>query len=502
MKLKCMQLVSFLVVLCKLRQLHQVVADNNNNKTVSHDCGGPPCRAGCYYKPAMVDNYKIATCNIVPSGYYSPGGEDTLYPCPTGTFASVEGSDICTVCPTGTSASEVGSTTCIACDEGLYAAETGLVECKKCNPNKYFGRGSDGVIRENDIDYCVAPNNAMLGCGNSTTPCTGGCYIVGNVSIKTDFTPRVCSIVPVGFFSPTDDELLYSCPVGTFSLEGSNECTPCAPGSATSVAGSGSCQLCPPSSYASEFASVSCSDCNSSLYAGNGSMSIFRDDQKNASYCLKPIQETSVKMTNIPSEFDSESPSITIPSINPSKYPSTSPSDLFVIPSKQPSTSPSNVIVISLQQPSSLPSNSLVNTNEPTTIFDVITYSTQTPNKVNNSAPSRPNKVVFGDQSSGADDNSRNEKTLKVITLSIFAIPILMVVIMLLLRRRKRHQEMTMMSSPKSQSFVHPDDEATTSSPTFPVPKIISTPRLLHVRSPNDDGDSVVGLFIEDESVM
>lgn len=485
--------IRFIRAVCILYTLQLVLntfADGNNS-TGNSDCGIPPCREGCYYKATDLAGNEVATCTIAPVGYYSPGDE-TLYPCPKGTYAPFQGSGICIVCPIGTSAPLEGSDICAPCDEGLYAAVPGLVECNKCNPSKYFGPGSTAVTRENDIEYCVDPNDNEFECGNSTGPCTGRCYIVGNISMTTTFTKRSCSIVPKGYYSPHNDELLYVCPAGTYSLQGSNDCTVCAPGSMASNPASESCQLCPESTYASNFGATSCSDCNSSLYFGFGSNSVFRDERKNISYCLKPIQITS--------EY---------PSIAPTDDSSVSP--LFSPRTKIPSSQRPSIETVEI-------------TVHPTSIFDLISESTRSPQQ-EGSDSSSPMEIFINGTTSRSDPLRDIPKPLRYI---IFVVVVLLMLLSISYRwcyrrrpkfcRRPRQEQRNMyhrQTSMRMKTFArtppadivvpisYDEDEATASSPTFPVPKIISTTKIIsnHHTIDNDE-ESEIDIYIEDDSVM
>lgn len=485
MSIRILLVVYFLYA---LQYVLYIFADDSSNNTV---CGIRPCREGCYSKAITVGGSEVTSCVIAPVGYYSPGDE-TLYPCPKGTYAPSEGSDICTVCPIGTSAPLEGSDTCTPCDEGLYAAEPGLVECNKCNPSKYFGPGSTGVTRENNTDYCLDPNDNQFECGNSTLPCSGRCYIVGNTSMKTTFTMRSCSIVPKGYYSPHDDELLYACPAGTYSLQGSNQCSICVPGSVSSTPASGSCQACPELTYASSFGATSCADCNSSLYSGLGSSAVYRDERNNISYCLKPVQQTS-------------------------GYPSIAPTyDSSVSPSFPPKSE------IPLSQRPSIGSVEI--TVHPTSIFDVISESTRAPMRqdITDNRSSKPITIVFNDSTSKSNEGIEIPKPWRYI---IFFIVLVLMVWLISYRwcyrnrpkfcrhppAQRHHQHMT--NRPKTYARTPPadivvpitdsDDEATTSSPTLPVPKIISTKKIIsNYRNVDIDEESEVDIYIEDESVM
>lgn len=472
------RLLHIVYIVCTLQFVLHALVDSNNITS----CGIPPCGAGCYFDVTNADGSGVGSCAVVPVGYFSPGDE-SLYPCPKGTYASQQGSEICTVCPIGTSTSTEGSDKCTPCDEGLYAAEPGLIECAKCNPSKYFGPGSTGIVRENDIDYCIDPNDNTFECGNSTLPCSGRCYIVGNISTKEDFAMRSCSIVPQGYFSPRDDELLYECPVGTYSLEGSNECTLCAPGSAAGLPKSASCQLCSEGTYASSFGATSCSDCNSSLYFGLGSTSVFRDDKNNITYCLKPTLQTSEYPSIAPSYGFSMLPSISSISSHPS--------------SQQPS---SGTVEITVQ---------------PTSIFDVITESTRSPEQQDDddSRSFSPSEIVFNDTSTNTDGS--REIPTHVRYILFFAIMLVMLY-SISYRWCYRHRPMCCrsfeerrnhyrQSTNRTKAFARtpPAHGTMSSSPTFPVPKIISTTKIISQNSHvDDDEESEIGVYIEDDSVM
>lgn len=125
---------------------------------------------------------------------------------------------------------------------------------------------------------------------------------------------------------------MYECPAGTSAREGSRQCTPCQPGSATTYAGSPFCLSCRSGEYAPAIGSTSCLKCKSKYYTGFGSYSIFYDGTD--WYCLPPAA-TEQPFTAVPS-------STAAPSSMPAPWYSVKLSDA---PSQYPtSISPSAIV--------------------------------------------------------------------------------------------------------------------------------------------------------------
>ncbi|KAG2496095.1 hypothetical protein HYH03_005698 [Edaphochlamys debaryana] len=178
-----------------------------------------PCPAGSYSMQPMSQ-----TCRRCPFGSTSAKGSTSCELCPAGSFVDSSHDSYsygnCTVCPRNTYNDKPGysGAGCKLCPAGFTAEEEGATECELCPAGSYV----DVVpITADDVAHCYqCPPNTF-----STQPGTvGGC-------------------------SP--------CPNGTWSLEGSTECTRCPPG----TYGSGSCTKCPPATYQDEAGAKECKPC-------------------------------------------------------------------------------------------------------------------------------------------------------------------------------------------------------------------------------------------------
>ena len=209
------------------------------------------------------------------------------------------------------------------------------------------------------------------------------------------------------------------------------------------------------------------------------------------SYCLKPVEETSEYPSNEPTYDNSISPSLSPKSKIPSSLPSTS-----------------ETVEITVQ---------------PTSIFDVIAESTRFPQRQGDARSSSPNQIVF---------NDTTVRTDRYREFPIYWRVIICFIVVLLLwwwmsyywcnqyvfcslggqsQQRYFPEQITIRTktfarTPPADVIVpitDSDDEATASSPTFPVPKIISTTKIMEKNSHiNDDEESEIGVYIEDDSVM
>jgi hypothetical protein len=136
-------------------------------KPSSLDCGvsNVPCSGGCYVVGnATISNTKNSTrlCSIVPQGFYSPEGDDLLYKCSAGTYAS-EGSRECALCEPGSATGIAGSGFCQLCPPSTYASDRGTVSCYSCNSMLYSGPGSETIFYDdqNGVSYCLDPTETI-----------------------------------------------------------------------------------------------------------------------------------------------------------------------------------------------------------------------------------------------------------------------------------------------------------------------------------------------------
>lgn len=83
---------------------------------------GSRCPGGCWNESGNTNINGSRECVIVGAGYYSAHSDNRRFPCPAGSFTSVEGDSTCHSCPSG-SFSELGSTFCIPCDTTYYDGE-------------------------------------------------------------------------------------------------------------------------------------------------------------------------------------------------------------------------------------------------------------------------------------------------------------------------------------------------------------------------------------------
>jgi Tyrosine-protein kinase ephrin type A/B receptor-like len=125
--------------------------------------------------------------------------------------------------------------------------------------------------------------------------CRAGFYnaaICCSVSNATTSRTRHCTEVPLGRYSPENDDRMYKCPIGSYSRAGASKCTLCPPGLYSFYEGASACFTCPPGKYSKNPGSSDCSSCDTRFYNGPGSISVMEVvDELNGSskrYCQPP----------------------------------------------------------------------------------------------------------------------------------------------------------------------------------------------------------------------
>eukprot|EP00980_Cylindrotheca_fusiformis_P006206 scaffold1327_cov124-Cylindrotheca_fusiformis.AAC.10 len=98
---------------------------------------GSHCPEGCWNKSGKAIFDGSRECVLANAGYYSTASDDDQFPCPAGSFTSMEGESACHACPAG-SFSALGSVFCIPCD-----------------PTHYNGDGANSIQVWQGVSYCI-----------------------------------------------------------------------------------------------------------------------------------------------------------------------------------------------------------------------------------------------------------------------------------------------------------------------------------------------------------
>lgn len=209
--------------------------------------GCSPCGLGLYK-----DNVSNAgSCSACPAGTSNGGmalgNASGCVRCEAGTAAS-EGSAVCTGCGEGTAAG-AGSGVCIACGAGFYAGARASA-CLACGAGTFDGAPRDG--RPGTCQNCVA----------------------GKFSGATNVTEEsACAECDAGTFSREGAAVCVQCGVGEYSVRGAVMCEKC-PGNSTSARGSmlEGCQCLAGFKKVMKTDTFVCEQCGPGTYSGNGSL--------------------------------------------------------------------------------------------------------------------------------------------------------------------------------------------------------------------------------------
>eukprot|EP00960_Hanusia_phi_P077080 768646-Hanusia_phi.AAC.18 len=162
-----------------------------------------------------------------PSGKYASGGLQMCFDCPLGYFSASK-SGFCTPCPQGTFCPSKNSPP-IPCNTGTYSLGMATV-CDRCLSGQWSPPASSVCL--------PCPSGFVCRELQDPVPCTAG-FVPGSNQTSCFYCPKDC---PSSAFEP------ISCPAGTFSDFGAENCTSCKQGS-YSIGNATTCLLCPPGFY-------------------------------------------------------------------------------------------------------------------------------------------------------------------------------------------------------------------------------------------------------------
>lgn len=243
---------------------------------------------------ATVDQVVVMT-ESCPAGYYCP--EDTLVPCPAGTYSNTLGAstiDTCLTCDPGTYCPTASSAQ-IHCAPGTHQPNAGASQCLECPVASYCPYGA---VNASACPAGTFSNTPGLANASQCQACAAGTYTA--VPNNTE-----CQVCPAGYYCTqgTFDPTL--CPLGYVRLQvggaSLSDCLVCPNGSycpsRTTV------QSCTAGTYQpNEGVSTGCMQCDISTY----SLDIGRSSQcppcSAGSYCSSPTT-----ISACPNHTDSDS---------------------------------------------------------------------------------------------------------------------------------------------------------------------------------------------------
>ena len=188
--------------------------------------------------------HTVESCEFCDSGYAPNADKNGCEICPASTY-SVAGDSSCTQCiaSEGKVSKTSGSTRCEFCGPG-YRADAETNSCVACVPSKYSLGGGDRCIDCGDNE--ISPSNATScrGCNpgsvpieNVCTPCLSSMFArFGETSCSECNQPgeysdamgsAFCSLALPGFIPNIDRTGALECPVNTFSVGATDNCTKC-----------------------------------------------------------------------------------------------------------------------------------------------------------------------------------------------------------------------------------------------------------------------------------
>jgi len=243
------------------------------------------CKGGVYTARNTAQDTDNASILNVPTSSTRHGATSCSAPCASGFFRPSDASpeEGCQRCPAGyeTSASS-RATSCTPCSAGQYAATSGTVTCLDCAENYYNDKEGQTKCR-------ICPKGSDTDGENGTeacSPCAPGSY--------NPTAGQTCKECEAGTTCAEGAQSQSSCPAGHYSAANNDECSRCSAGEYSS-AGSGSCQSCSPGySTKNKAGSTSCSPCpKGSAASGEGSASCklcapgFYNNSTGASGCTR-----------------------------------------------------------------------------------------------------------------------------------------------------------------------------------------------------------------------
>ncbi|KAE8295325.1 hypothetical protein D5F01_LYC06251 [Larimichthys crocea] len=206
----------------------------------------------------------VKDCLKCPAGYYCPAGTRDPVPCPPGSFNPLEGQDEladCRECYAGKACTQVA----------LKAPDCGLHARYKCPVGTWSGQS--GLEAERECRPCPKGWYCLAGSGSPSGRCSSGHYCPEGTAYGTQFP------CPAGTYSMQmgnrykEDCLL--CPEGSFCQQGTSKPSPCPPSTFRHLKGGRrleDCSVCPAGYFCPHSATVNPRVCGAGSYSDEGSL--------------------------------------------------------------------------------------------------------------------------------------------------------------------------------------------------------------------------------------
>jgi hypothetical protein len=275
------------------------------------------CSAGYKGGPFSSTNSLQQVCNPCSKGHYkSINGSSECLPCEQGKYGDVGGLTECRTCPEHSQTNETGRSritdclcdagyfwsgdACAACLPGTFKTSIGFNACSKCESGKYSNHSAaltpsicedcaygaisqEGSASQND---CIC-GPGYTGNGKSCNSCKAGKYKTRSGNLSCDLCPRGKYSESIGSSNASS---CLSCPLNSYSYEGSRSslnctcnagysgangqnCVECLEGKYKDWQGQGACKSCPQNANSTRAAySITICECSPGFTGSNGSI--------------------------------------------------------------------------------------------------------------------------------------------------------------------------------------------------------------------------------------
>lgn len=247
------------------------------------DCAGGkyndiPAQAGCTVcaKGRVQPQQRSSTCDRCPEGRYANvAGMLSCLVCDDGSATNGDGNDACVKCHAGGYAvggrcidckegqysPQTGATVCVACETGRYGAKPSTTACENCSPGRF-----NPNIQATVCLYCTSGTFSGAFQAKECSLCDVGKFNVAHESTSCD------NCRPGLFAERKQSTACTECDVGKYTgTFESTSCLPCLPGSRANVTGLASCLPCAAGDHAAQEASYDCAACPVGRFSLSGS---------------------------------------------------------------------------------------------------------------------------------------------------------------------------------------------------------------------------------------
>ncbi|KAL3926142.1 MAG: hypothetical protein SGPRY_003439, partial [Prymnesium sp.] len=254
-----------------------------------------PCPGGTAQTPNATMT-SANDCNDCGEGTFCPVGSVTETLCAPGTYNDKSKQQVCQRCEAGTFQDEEGATTCKACERGSFC-KRGAAAPLPCESGTFSG--ATDLSEKSQCSLCPPGSSCSTG-STAPTPCAPGtvqpkprsakCELCPGGSFRAESNETSCEPCARGSYCPHGASAPLSCPEGSFSNAinltaadqctetqpgyfaptGSDDQTPCVPGTFAPNSGMGRCEACAPGKYQNDTAATGCRPCPDGSYCTEG----------------------------------------------------------------------------------------------------------------------------------------------------------------------------------------------------------------------------------------